>query len=134
MYRTWIVIAAVNGLISVVLGAFGAHGLEKLVDKSKLATFDVGVRYQMYHALAMLAVAWVMSIAPTRTATASGVCMLVGIVLFSGSIYGLVLTSWKWLGPVTPIGGTLLMVGWLLLAIAAARLGPSSAVGMPAAN
>ena len=73
----------------------------------------------MYHALALLAVAFVASMRPSRAASASAVCMLLGIVLFCGSLYGLALTDWRFLGPVTPIGGVLLMCGWLLLVVAA---------------
>lgn len=118
MHRIVIALAATNGLIAVIAGAFGSHALKSRLDTGELATFDVAVRYQMYHALALMAVAWVMSIRPTRTASAAAICMLVGIVLFSGSIYGLSLFKWRWLGPVTPIGGVSLIAGWVLLAIA----------------
>ncbi len=125
MSGKWIAVAAVNGLIAVALGAFAAHGLKGRLDEAKLASFEVGVRYQMYHALALLAAAWVMSVRPSGAATAAGVLFLIGVVLFSGSIYGLSLAGWKWLGPVTPLGGVCMIVGWLMLAIAALR-GPSS--------
>ncbi len=118
MARTWISIGAVNGLIAVALGAFGAHMLKGRLDAAQLATYEVGVRYQMVHALSLLAVSWLMSVRPSRVATAAGVCMLVGIVLFSGSIYALTLTSWRWVWPCTPAGGMSLMLGWILLAIA----------------
>lgn len=121
MHRKWIVIAAVLGLIGVAAGAFGAHALKARISPDKLASFEVGVRYQMVHALALLAVAWVMSIQPSRAAAAAGVCMTVGVALFSGSLYGLSLTEQRWLGPVTPIGGTLMIVGWLMLAIAGTK-------------
>lgn len=119
----WVAVASINGLIAVVAGAFGAHYLKTHLDAKALNAFDVGVRYQMYHALALLAVAWVMSRRPSRVASASAACMLLGIVLFTGSLYALALVGWTWLGPVTPLGGALLMVGWLLLAIAALRNG-----------
>jgi len=118
MYGKWIGLAALNGLIAVEAGAFGAHALKSRLSADQLATFDVGVRYQMYHAVALLAVAWVISIHPSRLATGAGVCMAVGIVLFSGSLYGICLGQWRWLGPITPLGGLFLMAGWLLLAIA----------------
>jgi len=121
VHRKWIVIAAVLGLIGVAAGAFGAHALKARISPDKLASFEVGVRYQMVHALALLAVAWVMSIQPSRAAAAAGVCMTVGVALFSGSLYGLSLTEQRWLGPVTPIGGTLMIVGWLMLAIAGTK-------------
>ena len=113
--------AALNGLMAVIAGAFGAHALKDRLDPGQLAAFEVGVRYQMYHALALMAVAWVMSVRPTRVASASAICMLVGIVLFSGSLYGLSLAKWRWLGPITPIGGLCFIVGWVLLAIAALK-------------
>ncbi len=115
----WVAIAAVNGLFAVAAGAFGAHALAKRLDPGDLATFEVGVRYHMYHALALLAVAWVMSLRSSRAIRCSAACMMAGIILFSGSLYGMCLAGWRWLGPVTPIGGALLMVGWLLLAVAA---------------
>ncbi len=121
MPGTWVAVAAVNGLMAVIAGAFGAHALKDRLEPGQLATFEVGVRYQMYHALGLMAVAWVMSVRPTRVATASAVCMLVGIVLFSGSLYGLSLAKWRWLGPITPIGGLCFIVGWVLLAIAALK-------------
>ena len=121
MHRKFIIIAAMLGLTGVAAGAFGAHALKQHLAADKLAAFEVGVRYQMYHALALLALAWVTSLRPSRAATAAGFCMIFGTVMFSGSIYGLTLTEQKWLGPVTPIGGTVLMVGWLMLAIAAAK-------------
>lgn len=121
MYNTWIGIAAINGLIAVAAGAFGAHALKEKLDPKMLAAFETGVRYQMYHALALLAVAWVMSTQPTRLVHTSAWMMLIGIILFSGSLYGLTLLDWRWLAPVTPVGGLSLMVGWLLLAISAFR-------------
>jgi len=124
MIGRWVAVAAANGLLSVALGAFGAHVLERRLEPARLDSFEVGVRYQMYHALALLAAAWIMSVRPSRAATLAGVFMVAGILLFSGSIYGLALASWRWLGPVTPIGGVCLMLGWLLLAWAAGRPAP----------
>lgn len=118
MARTWVAIGAVNGLIAVALGAFGAHILKEHLDAAQLATYEIGVRYQMVHALSLLAVSWLMSVRPSRVTTAAGVCMLAGIILFSGSIYALTLTSWRWVWPCTPAGGASLMLGWLLLAVA----------------
>jgi len=126
MPMRWVAVAAINGLIAVVAGAFGAHYLKSHLDAEALNAFEVGVHYQMYHALALLAVAWVMSVRPARLVSASAVCMLLGIVLFTGSLYVMTLLGWKWIGPVTPVGGALLMVGWLLLAIAALRGGNRS--------
>ena len=131
MHRKWIVIAAVLGLTGVASGAFGAHALKARISPEKLASFEVGVRYQMYHALALLAVAWVISIRPSWAAKAAGVCMTIGVVMFSGSIYGLSLTELRWLGPVTPIGGMLMMIGWVMLAMAGGSVGNK---GMPSAT
>jgi len=126
MAGKWVMIAAINGLLAVALGAFGAHVLKDRLEPAQLSSFEVGIRYQMYHALALLAIAWVMTVRPSRSARAAAVFMLIGIILFSGSIYGLTLASWRWLGPVTPIGGMSLMIGWLLLAWAG---GTSRAAG-----
>ena len=122
MRRRWVMIGAILGMTAVAGGAFGAHALKDRLDAEALANFQVGVRYQMYHALALIGVAWVASLRPSRVADAAGVCMLCGVLCFSGSLYGLVLLHWRWLGPVTPLGGTLLITGWLLLAIAAAKI------------
>ncbi len=122
MAGRWMAIAAVAGLLGVGLGAFGAHGLEGRISADALGTFEVGVRYHMYHALALFAVAWLVSMRPSRLSSSAGVFLVCGIVLFSGSLYGLVLLDWRWLGFVTPLGGVLLMFGWLLMAIAALRL------------
>ena len=117
----WMAIAALNGLIAVALGAFAAHGLEKHVEESRLLIFETGVRYQMYHALALLAVSWVIGTKPSRLGDASAVFFLVGIILFSGSLYAMTFVRWKWLGPVTPLGGVSLLAGWALLAFATLR-------------
>lgn len=121
MRMGWVVVAAVNGLIAVMSGAFGAHVLASRLDAKSLNVFEIGARYQMYHAIALLGVAWMMTVRPGRVISASGFCMLFGVVLFSGSLYAISLTHWTWLGPVTPFGGLLLMTGWLLLAVAALR-------------
>ena len=115
MSGKWMVAAAINGLLAVAAGAFGAHALESRLAPSDLAAFEVGARYQMYHALALLAVAFVAA-KPSSTLNAAGTCFTVGIILFSGSLYGLSLLGWKWLGPITPVGGALFLAGWALLA------------------
>lgn len=98
-------------LIAVGFGAFAAHGLREHLSEAQLRTFEVGVRYQFYHALALILVG---SIGPRgKLATASAVCFVVGIVCFSGSLYLLATQDgWRWLGPVTPLGGVLFLVGW----------------------
>jgi len=126
MARSWVVIAAINGFIAVGAGAFGAHALKAKLEPNLLDTFEVATRYQMYHALAMLAAAWFIAQHPSRAATASAYCFFGGIVLFSGSLYGLSLFQWRWLGPVTPIGGLLFLSGWVLLAAAGWAMGTTS--------
>lgn len=116
MDRIFFVIGSVSGLIGVGLGAFAAHALKARMDASLLATFEVGVRYQMYHALALLAVAWACTRWPSAVVTASGWLFVLGTVLFSGSLYVLSLTGARWLGAVTPLGGAALLAGWACLA------------------
>jgi len=121
MEGRWIAVASAMGLLAVAAGALGAHALKGRLEPDDFATFEVAVRYQMYHALALLAVAWVASTRPSKAASAAGYCMLLGVVCFSGSLYGLIFLKWRWLGPITPFGGVLLMTGWFLLAVAALR-------------
>ena len=121
MAGKWITIAALSGAIAVIAGAFGAHALKQKLTPEQLNTFEVGARYHMYHSLALLAVAWLATAKPSKMITASGICMVVGIVLFCGSLYLLPLTKWRWLGPVTPLGGLSFIVGWVLMAVSAAR-------------
>lgn len=125
----WILISAVIAGLSVALGAFAAHGLQSQLSASSLEVFKTGVHYQFMHALAILAVAvWAMhdsSHSVQGWLTASLIAWLVGIVLFSGSLYGLTLAGWRWLGPVTPLGGLSFIIGWTLLAIAAWRVSGS---------
>ncbi|PAV25741.1 hypothetical protein CF392_09435 [Tamilnaduibacter salinus] len=118
--RWMVVVAALLGLTGVVAGAFGAHGLDGAVAPDRLSAFETGARYQVFHALALLAVGVLAGQGLAgRWLTASALCFTVGVGLFSGSLYGLVLLNWAFLGPITPLGGLLLMAGWLLLAVAA---------------
>jgi len=112
--------AAINALVAVAAGAFGAHGLRERLDPRRLEVFEVAVRYQMYHALGMLAAAWLAGrgLALART---GGWVMQAGIVIFSGSLYALSLSGVKVLGAITPIGGVAFLVAWGLLAVAALR-------------
>lgn len=103
---------------AVILGAFGAHALKEiLVARESVSTWETAVHYQMWHALALLFV----SVFPKRRSLskATGHCFIVGTLLFSGSLYLLALGGLKWLGPVTPIGGLLLVAGWLALLLSA---------------
>jgi uncharacterized membrane protein YgdD (TMEM256/DUF423 family) len=115
--RLFVTLGAVFGGLAVVLGAFGAHALRGSLSPDDLATFEIGVRYQMYHALALLAVAW----AATQWESSAGWAFVVGIVVFSGSLYTLVITGQRWLGAVTPVGGVAFIVGWALLVWTAVR-------------
>ncbi len=115
------IFAASAGLLAVALGAFAAHGLKGQLSAQMLSTFQTGVQYQMYHALAVLLIVALAKQYPGPLMLWSGVLMLVGILLFSGSLYALALTGIKWFGPVTPIGGLCFIIGWLLLILAFVR-------------
>jgi uncharacterized membrane protein YgdD (TMEM256/DUF423 family) len=118
---SWMVLGSILGASGVALGAFGAHGLKSRVDPAMLAVFETAVRYHLTHALALLAVAWAAERWPGSPATAAGWLFVAGIVIFSGSLYLMVLTGARWLGAVTPIGGLALIAGWCALALAALR-------------
>jgi uncharacterized membrane protein YgdD (TMEM256/DUF423 family) len=117
----WFATGAVAAALGVALGAFGAHGLRAHVAADALAVFETGVRYQMVHALGLLAVAWAAARWPGPWVEAAGWLFVAGIVLFSGSLYLLTLTGARWLGAITPLGGVAFIVGWLALAAAALR-------------
>ena len=119
--KTFFFLGAVFGGLGVVFGAFGAHALRASLSADDLATFEIGVRYQLFHALALLAVAWATTQWEASTVTVAGWAFVIGIVVFSGSLYTLVLTGQRWLGAITPIGGVAFIVGWALLAWTALR-------------
>ena len=121
MERTFLALGAISGFVAVATGAFGAHGLKARVTPEMVAIFDTGARYQMYHALALVAAAWAASRWPGPATTWAGWLFVAGTVVFSGSLYALVLTGVKALGAVTPVGGLLFLGGWLALAVAAVR-------------
>lgn len=112
-------VGALLGLVGVGLGAFGAHGLRGRLSPEMLAAFETGVRYQMYHALALLALVALMSRHEGRAILVAGWSWTAGILVFSGSLYALALTGTTILGAITPIGGVALLVGWLALLVAA---------------
>ena len=114
--RFFFILGAVLAALAVVFGAFGAHGLRARLSPQDLETFEVGVRYQMYHALALIVVSWAIAHWEAGIATTAGWFFVAGILLFSGSLYVLVLTGPRWLGAITPIGGVAFIVGWVLLA------------------
>lgn len=119
--RLFLMLGAVSGLIAVGAGAFGAHALRARLTPELLGVFETGARYQMYHALALVAAAWVVSRWPESLAAWAGWLFLAGTIVFSGSLYALALTGVRWLGAVTPLGGLCFLAGWLCLALAAAR-------------
>jgi len=119
MDRTFLLLGSIAGALAVAVGAFGAHALRGRVGEEMLNAFEIGARYHMYHALALLAVAWVASRWPGPAVTIAGWLFVAGIVVFPGSLYLLALTGQRWLGAVTPLGGLCLLAGWILLAWAA---------------
>ncbi|GAA4238436.1 DUF423 domain-containing protein [Postechiella marina] len=109
---------ALFGMLSVILGAFGAHALKKILSNEQLHSFEVGVKYQMYHAIVLL----ILGLNSNFTTKAIYRCFTTGIILFSFSIYGLILSDvkgkkLKFLGPIAPIGGLLFVAGWLLILV-----------------
>jgi uncharacterized membrane protein YgdD (TMEM256/DUF423 family) len=118
MERTFLFVGALLGFLGVAFGAFGAHALKARLPPDMLAVFETGVRYQMYHAFAILIVAAAIGRFGSATLlTASGWSYALGVVLFSGSLYALALTGVGILGAVTPIGGLLFLLGWACLAV-----------------
>ncbi len=113
-------LGALNAFLAVAAGAFAAHGLRDRLEPRYLEIFEIGVRYQMYHALGLFAVAYFVS-RNAPLAAAAGWSMLFGIVVFSGSLYLLALTGASRLGAITPIGGVAFLAGWALLGLAALR-------------
>ena len=110
---------ALLGGLGVVLGAFGAHGLKGQLEPRLMETFQTAVQYQLIHALALLfAALFVMQTGRTLALDISIAGFLLGVFLFSGSLYGLVFTDMRWLGPVTPLGGLCFIIGWVSLAVA----------------
>ena len=114
MSRLFLVLGALAGGLAVALGAFSAHSIT--VSPERLDTFQVGVQYQMVHALALVVVSWASASWPGKYVHAAGYFFVAGIILFSGSLYVLVLTDTPWLGAVSAAGGTAFIVGWALLA------------------
>ncbi|MFR9166468.1 MAG: DUF423 domain-containing protein [Dysgonomonas sp.] len=119
MKQLVLTIGALYGMLSVILGAFGAHAFKKILSPDKLLSFDTGVRYQMYHAIALLVIGFALPFVTSAEKWAA-ICMMIGVFLFSFSIYFLAFSDYwnvnlRFLGPVTPIGGLFMIVGWALL-------------------
>ncbi len=129
MQKRLLLFSGFSGAIAVSLGAMGAHGLKSkletgLITETNLQSFDTAVRYQLYHTIALLAIAFLLEKFHTKLISAASYFFMIGILLFSGSIYILStsklmgLENVHWLGPVTPIGGLFFVFGWVLIAIA----------------
>ena len=114
--RTFFIIGSATGFLSVALGAFAAHGLKSQLSAEMLSAFETGVRYQMYHSLALFVVGYALGIYARRQFVVTGWLFVAGILLFSGSLYALALTGMAWLGVITPLGGAAFLGGWLVLA------------------
>ncbi|WP_075186995.1 DUF423 domain-containing protein [Teredinibacter haidensis] len=118
-----LIIAAANGGLAVILGAFGAHGLKGSISDTMLAAWQTGVQYHFYHTFALLVVAllFVQGVSSYWLSIASGL-FVAGILFFSGSLYGLALGGPRWLGPITPLGGLMFIFGWGALCVAVLRV------------
>jgi uncharacterized membrane protein YgdD (TMEM256/DUF423 family) len=121
MDRLFFSLGSLSALIAVGAGAFGAHGLRSRITPDLLAVFETAARYQMYHALALLAVAWAATRWPGPWPARAGWLFVAGTVLFSGSLYILALSGVRWLGAVTPLGGAAFLAGWACLLLAAGQ-------------
>ena len=119
--RLFFALGAGSAFVAVAAGAFGAHALKARLTPDMLGIFEIGVRYQMYHALGLIACAWAVTKWPGSLVAASGWLFVAGTVIFSGTLYALALTGVRWLGAVTPLGGLAFLAGWLCLAAAALK-------------
>ncbi len=119
--KNWIILGASLAGLAVVLGAFGAHGLKSKVSPADLAIFETGVRYHMFHALGLILLGNLGFHYNADVIQLPAVLLSVGILIFSGSLYILVLTGLRWMGAITPIGGVAFIAGWLLLVIRVAK-------------
>lgn len=121
MSRLFLIAGSILGALGVAAGAFGAHALDGLRPPARMDVFETAARYQMYHALALIGVAWIVSRTSSRLPVIAGYLFLAGTVIFSGSLYLLVLSDTSWWGAVTPVGGAAFIAGWVVLALAAGR-------------
>lgn len=119
--KIFLILGAVLGGLSVAAGAFGAHALRSQLEPRMLEVFETAARYQMYHALALFAAAWIGQQTEAPAAQLAGWAFVAGIVLFSGSLYAMAFTGIRGLGAITPVGGVAFLVGWAALAVAAIR-------------
>ena len=119
MHKNFLLVAAILGFLGVAFGAFGAHGLRNRLSPEMLAVFEIGVRYQMYHAFAVLIVAIALARLDGWIVRTAGWLFIAGILLFSGSLYAVALSGVRTFGAITPIGGVAFLAGWALLVWAA---------------
>ncbi len=127
MHKTFLKTASFFGALGVILGAFGAHQLKNILSESAISIFETAVRYMFYHVFALLAVAILYQQFPNKLLKSAGIFFIVGIILFSGSLFvltykeALVLPGLKWAGPITPLGGACFIAGWICLAFGIKR-------------
>lgn len=121
--KIFILLGSIFALLSVAAGAFGAHALQDQVEPRMLEVWETAARYQMYHALALFAAAWLYEQTEATTALVGGWSFVAGILVFSGSLYLLVFTGARGLGAITPIGGLAMMIGWFCCMLTALKLG-----------
>ena len=121
MDRLFFALGSASALVAVATAAFGAHGLRARLSPDLLAVFETAARYQMYHALALLAVGWAVTRWPGPWPVRAGWLFAVGTLLFSGSLYALALSGMRWLGAVTPLGGLAFLAGWTCLLLCMLR-------------
>lgn len=115
----WAALAAITMALAIATGAFGAHGLRARLTPEALGWWQTAAQYHVYHALGLFAVAWAAHIgARPRPVLVAGIALVIGLVLFSGSLYLMALTGKRWLGAITPLGGTAWIIGWIALAVA----------------
>ena len=122
-WLNWIGTGALLAALSVGLGAFGAHALKNSLSAKELDVFETAVRYQMYHALALVMLGVVMAKVDTTLLSISGTLFTIGILFFSGSLYALIFSGQRWLGMITPVGGLALILAWILLAVGVFKAG-----------
>ena len=114
--RDWIITGAVMAAIAILLGAFGAHGLKNKITADYLIVFDTGVKYHFYHSLGLMIIGILAFHFPSESLNIPSIFFVVGICLFSGSLYVLSITELKWVGAITPVGGLSFIIGWILTA------------------
>mgnify|MGYP001423711753 CR=1 FL=1 len=122
MNSVWIIIGAISGLITVGIGAFGAHGLKEILENNQTTNvYNKAVLYQMFHSIAILIIG-LLEMYTEKSIFLSGLFLTLGILIFSGSLYVLSITNLKWIGAITPIGGLCFLIGWIILVLFAIRL------------